>query len=99
MSTVGTGFDFDPITRQIVMERAQDVEPVLDYLEGLRQVTDGKSESGDMYHVGDIPLVIVEQYLNKTGVTFAEFIKDDTHIKRILNNPDFAKFRVWQGRF
>lgn len=99
MEAVQTGVDYDPDNRRIVFQRAQDVEPLIDQLAELRNTTTGKSASGELYHVGDIPAVVIEQYLNENGVRWAEFIRDDTHIKRILQNPDFAKFRVWEGRF
>ena len=96
---VFTDIDYSATDRQIVVQRSQDVEPIIEHLAALRQDSDGKSKTGELYHVGDIPMAVVETYLNENGVTFHEFIKDDTHIKRILMNPDFAKFRVWQGKF
>ena len=83
----------------LIVKRTADVEPLIDHLAALRQDGDGKSKSGELYHVGDIPYIVVEQYMAENGVTFHEFCKDDVHIKRILTNPDFSKFRVWQGRF
>lgn len=94
-----TDIDYRASDRQIVVQRSQDVEPIIEHLAALRQVSEGKSESGELYHVGDIPMAVVETYLNENGVTFHEFIRDDAHVKRILTNPDFAKFRVWQGKF
>ena len=96
---VFTGIDYSATDRRIVVQRSQDVEPIIEHLAALRQEGDGKSKSGELYHVGDIPMAVVEGYLAEAGVTFSDFIKDDTHVKRILTNPDFAKFRVWQGRF
>lgn len=96
---VFTDIDYSATDRSIVVQRSQDVEPIIEHLATLRQEGDGKSPTGELYHVGDIPMAVVETYLNENGVTFHEFVKDDTHVKRILTNPDFAKFRVWQGRF
>jgi hypothetical protein len=96
---VFTGIDYSATDRRIVVQRSQDVEPIIEHLAALRQEGDGKSKSGELYHVGDIPMAVVEGYLAEAGVTFHDFIKDDTHVKRILTNPDFAKFRVWQGRW
>jgi hypothetical protein len=96
---VFTDIDYSATDRRIVVQRSQDVEPIIEHLAALRQDSDGKSKSGELYHVGDIPMAIVEGYLAEAGVTFHEFIKDDVHIKRILTNPDYSKFRVWQGRF
>ena len=99
MSGVFTGVDYDGDHRKVVFQRSQDVEPLIEHLATLRNETTGKSESGELYHVGDLPMVVVEQYLNENGVTFHDFMRDDVHIKRIMQNPDFAKFRVWTGRF
>lgn len=96
---VYTGVDYDADHRKVVFQRSQDVEPLIDHLATLRNETTGKSKSGDLYHVGDLPMVIVEQYLAENGVTLHEFLRDDTHVKRILTDPDFSKFRVWQGAF
>lgn len=95
--SVSTEWDFIGPDRRIVMARSQDVEPLIDHLATLRSETDGKSASGELYHVGEIPMVVVEEYLTEAGITFHEFIKDDVHIKRIMTNPDYAKFRVWKG--
>jgi hypothetical protein len=93
------GVDYCPDTSKIVFTQSEDVEPLIEHLAKLRQDSDGKSKSGEMYHVGDIPMTVVQDYLNTTGVSYMEFIRNDVHIKRILMNPDFSKFRVWQGRF
>lgn len=98
-STVGTRMEVDAEGRLIV-QRFEDVEPLIEHLAALRQDSDGKSKSGELYHVGDIPMSVVEGYCNEAGITYAQFISEgDTHIKRILMNPDYSKFRVWQGRF
>lgn len=97
-STVNTSMKIDGDGRLIV-QRFHDVEPLLDHLAELRATTNGKSQSGEMYHVGDLDPVVVEDYMKQAGITFHEFLTDDVHIKRILMNPDYSKFRVWQGRF
>lgn len=84
---------------RLIVQRSHDVEPLLDHLAELRATTNGKSKSGELYHVGDLDPVVVEDYIKQAGITFQDFITDDAHIKRILMNPDFSKFRVWQGRF
>lgn len=95
----GIKTDMELVEGALVVQRSADVEPLIEHLAGLRQDSDGKSDSGELYHVGDIPYIVIEQYCNEQGVTFADFMRDDTHIKRILMNPDFSKFRVWQGKF
>lgn len=89
----------DEVDGRMVIARQEDVEPLIEHLASLRNETSGKSATGEMYHVGDIPAVVVEAYLNENGVTWNEFLNDTTHVRRILMDPDFAKFRVWEGRF
>jgi hypothetical protein len=40
----------------------------------------------------------VESYCQKAGITLHDFMSDQTHIRRILENPDNSLFRIWKGR-
>lgn len=82
---------------KVVMNRFSDVEPALDLLSGMRQITDGKGKQ--FWWIGEIPNVIVEKYLNENGVTYQDFLADSTHARRILQNPDYKKFRVFEGAY
>jgi hypothetical protein len=77
--------------------RTQDVEPILDEVARIKQVSNGMSKSGELAHVGRIPAVIVEKYCTETGITFAEFLQDKTHIQRIVSDPNYSRFRIWEG--
>jgi hypothetical protein len=83
---------------KLIIARSADVSPIIDDVKQIKSVTDGKSKSGDMYHLGRIPAIVIEQYLNQHGVTYRDFLQDRTHINRILNDPDYAAFRVWEGQ-
>ncbi len=83
---------------RLIIERVQDVEPYLEHLAKIRQVTDGVSESGDFRYAGTIPDVIVEKYCNERGISYAEFVNNREHHRRILNDPNYSKLRVWKGR-
>jgi hypothetical protein len=85
------------IDGKIVMNRFSDLEPTLDLLSGMRQITDGKGK--EFWWIGDIPNVIVEKYLNENGVTYQDFLQDTTHARRILQDPDYKKFRVFEGAY
>lgn len=102
MESVQKGFGADTrfLTQEgsLVIERFADVEPIIDHVQKLRQEGSGKSSSGEMYHVGDLPLIIAEKYCNEVGITFEEFMCNPEHITRIMNNPDYSRFRVWEGR-
>jgi len=82
----------------LVIARSADVTPFIEDVKRIRATTNGKSKTGDLYHLGRIPSIVIEQYLNRVGVTYSDFLKDNTHINRILNDPDYAAFRVWEGR-
>jgi hypothetical protein len=81
-----------------VIERLQDVDPILTSVKQHKEVQTGKPVDGLGYFAGRIPSVIVEKYLNEFGITFNEFISNNVHVTRILNNPDYKRFRVWEGR-
>jgi hypothetical protein len=49
-------------------------------------------------HVANIPGIIIEGYCLRNGVSWAEFFADQKHIKAILNDPQFAYFRVAPGK-
>lgn len=83
---------------KLVIERKADAQPILDEIKQIKQVTDGKSKSGELYHVARIPAIVVEMYCNTVGITFREFLIDDTHITRLLNDSDYAHLRIWEGR-
>ena len=58
----------------------------------------GMFGSSDMKHAATIPMVFIEKYLNDNGVSFAEFMKNKQHIRRVLNDPALAHFRIWKGQ-
>lgn len=76
--------------------RTQDVEPVLDYTKGMNNI--GMGNGKDLKHAAEIPMVVIENYLNRTGITFDEFCNSQEHAKAILNDPALAAFRIWAGR-
>lgn len=80
---------------KLIVERKQDVEPIIEHAAELRK--DVKEVPGLGYHVGTIPMVIVQKYLTENKITYEQFMKDSIHIHRILTDPDYSKFRVWQG--
>jgi len=49
-------------------------------------------------HAARIPLVIVEAYCNTNNVSFADVMTDRAHMKRIVEDPANAAFRIWKGR-
>lgn len=51
-----------------------------------------------MRHAARIPYVVIEQYLATHGIDLHEFHTNPVHVKRMLNDPALAGFRIWQGK-
>jgi hypothetical protein len=98
MNDIVTRANYDSSTDTTTIGRFQDVEPIIKEVKDLKEVTDGRGNTIRGYFAGRIPAIIVEQYLIKAGIKFDEFIRDDIHIKRIMNDPDYKQFRVFEGR-
>lgn len=81
----------------LAIERKQDAQPVLDEIKEIKDHTNGISKTGDLYHVGRIPAILVEKYCNDKGITFRDFLLDDTHVTRIMNDTAYKHLRIWQG--
>lgn len=78
------------------IQRQQDCTPIAEYAK--RASIEGLHGSSEMRHVAKIPNVIIEKYCNERGVSFAEVIGDPAHMRRIVNDPDNAMFRIWPGK-
>lgn len=98
MSDITTTYHFDEKENKDIIHRTQDFEPVILEAKRHREISDGRGKTSLGYHVGTIPALIVEQYMKFAGITYHEFMIDRTHIHRIMNNPDYKKFRVFEGR-
>lgn len=94
MSDVKTITHYDEAEDKLIIERVQDVEP---YLEQAKAESEA-SQSGDLKKAGIIPFVVLEAWMRTKGVTFSDFMRDRSLCKRLLNDPDLKKLRVWKGR-
>jgi hypothetical protein len=84
----------DSITGNLVIHREQDTAPYVDEIARLKQVSDGRGKH--FYHAGKIPSIVVEKYCREKGITFREFLQFG--FKDMLNDPDYSKLRIWEGR-
>lgn len=98
MADIKTIFHYDRTEDRAVIERVQDVEPVLDYNARLRQVTDGYNKARDMKHVAEVPMVLIEKWANEAGISVAEWMADPENMRRQLNDPANKFLRIGQGR-
>jgi hypothetical protein len=53
----------------------------------------------DSWHVGTIPLIILEQWFKEAGVKWDDKLACQEVIRKKLLSGDFSKFRVKEGRF
>lgn len=82
---------------RLIIERAQDVQPILDHNKRLFTHNDGYSPSRELRRVASIPLVVVEKWLREDGIDV--FNKDHAEaVRRKLNDPAYAHLRTAPGR-
>ena len=80
----------------IIAKSEQDVSPIIVDCKNLRDI--GATGSNEMKHAANFPMVLIEAYLNKTGIEYGELLRNPAHIKSMLNDPDLKAFRIWEGR-
>lgn len=51
-----------------------------------------------MRYAARFPKVVVENYCARHGITLHEWMIDPVHVGRMLNDPDLAAFRIWEGK-
>ena len=81
----------------MVVQRFQDCTAIHELCKSKNK--EGVHGSSDMRLAASLPFVVVENYCNQNGVEFAEVMAPGSpHIKRMLNDPALAGFRIWEGR-
>jgi hypothetical protein len=81
---------------KMIIGQTQDCTPIVERAKALHNA--GEFGSSEMKHAATIPDVILNKYMNETGVSYAELMSNPVHFKRICNDPDNKMFRVWPGR-
>ena len=81
---------------KLVIERAERFDGLLDTCKAMHN--EGLHGDKDMPLYAHVPGVLVEDYCNRNGITFRDFMCDQAHVKRFLNDPAIAHFRVAPGR-
>lgn len=96
MSEIRTNITYDEASDIVIVDRIQDVEPTLDAMKEARSI--GAVGANDMRYAGHIPHVVIEKYLADNGITLNEFMVNDVHLVRLMNDPDYKLLRAWEGR-
>jgi hypothetical protein len=79
----------------LTFERVQDCNAIAEA--AMKQQNSGLTGSADVKLAARLPLVMVEAYMNNNNITMHEFLNNQDHIKRLVNDPALAHFRVWKG--
>jgi hypothetical protein len=80
----------------LITGTSQDCTPIMEDAQARHNA--GFTGTSEMKHAARIPDVIVEKYCNDNGILFSEFLSNKVHIKRVLNDPALAYFRIWKGK-
>ena len=79
-----------------VVVREQYVGDIRDYC--IARHNEGHHGASDMKLMASLPAVVIEHYCNVNGITFREWMKNPEHVKRMVNDPALADFRIAPGR-
>ena len=78
------------------IQTTADVEPVLERVKALHNEGFDRTRGGDR-HLASIPIVVLNAWAVKRGVTYDAVMQDISLLKEFLNDPDNSGFRVSKG--
>lgn len=78
--------------RDLLYVNMDHLHAVRDHCHDLR--ASGQTGSKAMPHLAEFPAAVVEKYVNDNGITFAEWMQNPVHVRRMLNDPALSGFRV-----
>lgn len=86
----------DPDSGGFVVVRTERFDGLLDHLAERRAIKDYGPK--DTPCLMELPALIIEQYCKEAGITWADWWADNTHLKRMANDPALSAFRVKPGK-
>lgn len=78
------------------IQTTADVEPVIERAQALHNEGHHKTRTGD-HHLASIPVVVLNAWAEKRGVTFDAVMQNITLLREFLNDPDNSQFRIHKG--
>ncbi len=81
---------------KLIVQRTVDVEPIMESAKLAREAP--QQPLSDSWHVGRVPMFIVNEWLKEVGVKWDDPAARDV-IDRKLMSGDFAAFRVKSGTY
>lgn len=73
----------------------QDLDTLIQYA---KEKSEQHTSGGDMKHVARVEQTVIIDWCNKRGVTWAQFMRDESLQTAFLDDPANAPFRIWKGR-
>lgn len=80
----------------IVVHSLQHLAGHVDYCKA--RANEGHHGFSDFKLKASIPVTVIEAYCRNAGITLREFSANPEHIKRVVNDPALADFRIAPGR-
>lgn len=89
---------WDENSEGLVIQREQTgIVDHIDYCQA-RQNEGFHGPASDFKLRASIPAILVEHYCKTAGISLHEFMTNREHVKRMVNDPDLAYFRIAPGR-
>ena len=80
----------------VVVQSLQYVADHVDYCKA--RANEGHHGFSDFKLKASIPVTVVEAYCTHNRITLREFFRNKEHVKRVVNDPALADFRIAPGR-
>ena len=78
---------------KLILSKTQDVEPLLNHLKNLRDADLKDSKEMGMRYVGEIPLILAEQWAKECGARLGS-PEHMEYCSKKLRDPDYKKLLV-----
>jgi hypothetical protein len=92
-----TKYTHDEPDDLFVVQKQQDVEPILKNNHALRTLNDGFTPSRDMKRIASIPMIVINHWREKLGIDIYD-PNDLKKVKQLLNDPDWQYLKTSDGR-
>lgn len=83
---------------KLIVEKSYANTPYLERAQQLRETSGGVSADKEKWLVGTIPMHLLEQWMKDENVAWDDAAGRQKVILKYLNDPNFKKLRVKEGR-
>lgn len=92
-SGISTTFLHEEQDGKFAIESVADVEPVIERAKALHNAGRTRTGMGDR-HVASIPIIVLDAWARKQGLTFQNVMQDQSLMTRFLQDPDHSYFVI-----